>query len=86
MPAGSRRGGVGMRKRVAVIGAGPSGIAALKATLAEGHDAVAFEQGERIGGNWVYRPQASNSSVYETTHIISSRRWSSYEDFPMPND
>lgn len=75
-----------MRKRVAVIGAGPSGIAALKAALAEGHDAHAFEQGERIGGNWVYRPEASHSSVYETTHIISSRRWSSYEDFPMPGD
>lgn len=75
-----------MRKRVAVVGAGPSGIAALKALLAEGHDAVAFEQSDRIGGNWVFRPEASHSSVYETTHIISSRRWSSFEDFPMPED
>lgn len=75
-----------MQKRVAVIGAGPSGIAALKAALAEGHAVVAFEQGGRIGGNWVFQPQPSHSSVYETTHIISSRRWSSYEDFPMPED
>ncbi len=75
-----------MHKRVAVIGAGPSGIAALKALLAEGHDAVAFEQGERIGGNWVFRPGPSHSSVCETTHIISSKRWSAFEDFPMPDD
>lgn len=75
-----------MHKRVAVIGAGPSGIAALKALLAEGHDAVAFEQGDRIGGNWVFRPGSSHSSVYETTHIISSKRWSAFEDFPMPEE
>jgi cation diffusion facilitator CzcD-associated flavoprotein CzcO len=75
-----------MRKRVAVVGAGPSGIAALKALLAEGHEALAFEQSDRIGGNWVFRPEPSHSSVYETTHIISSKRWSSYEDFPMPED
>jgi hypothetical protein len=73
-----------MRRRVAVVGAGPCGIAALKALLAEGHEAVAFEQTGRIGGNWVFRPEPSHSSVCETTHIISSRRWSSYEDFPMP--
>ena len=75
-----------MRKRVAVVGAGPSGIAALKALLAEGHHAVAFEQADRIGGNWVYRPEPGHSSVCESTHIISSKRWSSYEDFPMPED
>lgn len=86
VPAGFAGTGQDMRKRVAVVGAGPSGIAALKALLAEGHEAVAFEQAERIGGNWVYRPQPGHSSVYEGTHIISSKRWSSYEDFPMPED
>lgn len=72
--------------RAAVIGAGPSGIAAARALIEEGITPVVFEQGERIGGNWVFRPEVGHSSVYRTTHIISSKTWSAFEDFPMPDD
>lgn len=72
--------------RAAVIGAGPSGIAAARALIDEGITPVVFEQGDRIGGNWVFRPEVGHSSVYRTTHIISSKAWSAYEDFPMPED
>jgi len=72
--------------RVAVVGAGPCGLAGLKALLAEGLEAVAFEQAGGIGGNWRFSPEPGHSSVYETTHIISSRKHSSFEDFPMPDD
>lgn len=75
-----------MTKRVCVIGAGPSGIAAGKALLAEGFDPIVFEKSGEVGGNWVYRPEPGHSSVYETTHIISSKTLSQYEDFPMPAD
>jgi cation diffusion facilitator CzcD-associated flavoprotein CzcO len=71
--------------RSAVIGAGPSGLTAAKNLLQGGvTDLVVFEKSDQVGGNWVFRPDPSHSSVYETTHIISSKSLSSYEDFPMP--
>lgn len=73
--------------RVAIIGAGCSGITALKNLLEVGvKDVVCYEQNEEIGGNWLYSPKPSHSSVCETTHIISSKTLSAYEDFPMPED
>ena len=75
-----------MNPRICVIGAGPSGISAAKNMLAEGFDnLVVYELSDQVGGNWVFREEESHSSVCETTHIISSKRWSSYEDFPMPD-
>ncbi len=69
-------------KRIAVIGAGPSGITALKNLLDQGLDAVGFEAGNEVGGNWVYTENDGHSSVFETTHIISSRSLSEYADMP----
>jgi Flavin-binding monooxygenase-like len=73
-------------KRVCVIGAGPSGIAAGKNCVASGLDVVVFEKNDKVGGNWVFNAKTGHSSVYENTHIISSKVWSEYEDFPMPDD
>lgn len=76
-----------MSNRCCVIGAGPSGITAAKNLIQEGvTDFVLYEQSDQVGGNWVFREEESHSSVCETTHIISSRTWSQYEDFPMPED
>lgn len=72
--------------RIAIIGAGPSGLAAIRALREAGLDPVAFEQSDRVGGNWVYSPDPGHSSVAETTHLISSKRLSQYRDFPMPAD
>lgn len=73
--------------RIAIIGAGCSGIAALKQlTRTCEHEVVCFEQNDRIGGNWVFSMDIGHSSVCETTHIISSKRLSQYSDFPMPDD
>ena len=72
--------------RVCVIGAGPSGLAAIKNLQEQGvSNITAFEKSDQIGGNWVYDEQNNHSSVYETTHIISSKRWSQFEDYPMPS-
>jgi len=73
-------------KKVCVIGAGPSGIAAAKALLDEGHHVTVFEAGSEVGGNWVFSESPGHSSVFETTHIISSKTLSQYDDFPMPAD
>jgi hypothetical protein len=70
---------------VCVIGAGPSGIAAAKQLLQVGiHNLVVYERNDQVGGNWVFSSRLSHSSVYETTHIISSKTLSQYEDFPLP--
>jgi cation diffusion facilitator CzcD-associated flavoprotein CzcO len=41
-------------KRVCVVGAGPSGIAAAKNCVLFGLDFVVFEKGDKVGGNWVF--------------------------------
>lgn len=39
---------------VAVIGAGTSGMASAKHTIAQGFDVTIYEQGEELGGVWWY--------------------------------
>jgi hypothetical protein len=69
--------------RICVIGAGPSGLTTLKNLLALGLTNVAcFDEADAIGGNWVFRE--NQPSVHEATHIISSKRLSEFEDYPMP--
>ena len=73
--------------KIAVVGAGCSGLAAIKVLAENGlTDLVCFEKNDQIGGNWVYTASESHSSVCETTHIISSKWLSHYSDFPMPSD
>lgn len=72
--------------RVAIIGAGCSGITALKNCLEQGLTQVyCYEQNDQVGGNWIYSSKESHSSVCETTHIISSKKMSEYRDYPMPD-
>ncbi|MEQ9424805.1 MAG: NAD(P)-binding domain-containing protein [Cyclobacteriaceae bacterium] len=71
---------------IAIIGAGPSGITAAKNMLQAGiQDVVVFEKSDQVGGNWVYSEEPGHSSVFETTHIISSKALSQYLDYPMPD-
>ena len=73
-------------KKVCVIGAGPSGITAAKNLRDEGMEVVVYDLGSEVGGNWVFTEEVGHSSVFETTHIISSKSLSEYADFPMPAD
>ena len=76
-----------MTPSICVIGAGPCGITAAKNLLEQGLlNITVFEKNKQLGGNWVFDEDNEHSSVYETTHIISSKRLSEYEDFPMPKD
>lgn len=43
-----------------------------------------LERQDQLGGNWNYGSPAS--SVYRSTHMISSKRLTEYRDFPMPDD
>lgn len=70
--------------RCAVIGAGPSGLAAARNFAAMGGDVVVFERHGELGGNWCLG--SPFSSVMPTTHLISSKRITEFVDFPMPDD
>lgn len=75
-----------LNARICVIGAGPSGITAAKHLLQVGlRNIVIYDRNGEVGGNWVYSPEVGHSSVYETAHIISSKRLSQYHDYPMPS-
>ncbi len=64
-----------------IIGAGPSGITALKNLKDKDLDVVCYDRNTEVGGNWIFSEDESHSSVFETTHIISSKTLSQYEDF-----
>jgi cation diffusion facilitator CzcD-associated flavoprotein CzcO len=66
-----------------VIGAGPHGLSALKALLQMGVPAHGFERDSDLGGNWNYH--AETSRVYESTHLISTKPFTQFPDFPMPD-
>ena len=67
----------------AVVGAGPHGLSALKALRQHGIAADGFERAADLGGNWNFG--APNSRVYESTHLISSKPFTQFPDFPMPD-
>ncbi len=71
---------------VCVVGAGPCGLTTVKNLLAEGIDFVCYEEASAVGGNWVYDDSPDRRSVYKATRLISSKRLSEFEDFPMPED
>ena len=64
--------------RVCVIGAGAAGLEALRVFRAAGHDAVALERSDRVGGHW--------HTDYEALHLITPRDASGFAGVPMPAD
>lgn len=66
---------------VAIIGAGPSGLAAARALQRVGIRARGYEQSHGVGGLWdITNPR---STMYESAHLISSRATTEFTEFPM---
>ena len=65
-----------------VIGAGPSGLAAVRHLVAAGIPTECLEREAGIGGNW--RFGSGTSRVFASTRLISSKRLTEFADFPMP--
>lgn len=74
------------KKTVAIIGAGPAGLPTLKSFIDLGFSVTGFDRCQGPGGNWRFDDPTGHSSVFETTHIISSKYTSEYEDFPLPSN
>jgi cation diffusion facilitator CzcD-associated flavoprotein CzcO len=71
-------------EKYCVVGAGSSGLAVAKNLAAAGVTFDCFEREDDIGGNWYFGKP--HSSVYQSTHLISSKRLTEYSDFPMPDE
>ncbi|MEI6405188.1 MAG: NAD(P)-binding domain-containing protein [Actinomycetes bacterium] len=61
-----------------IIGAGPAGLASMKALLDAGMEFDCFERRDSIGGHW--------NTDYDALHLITSSKVTGYEGFPMPAD
>jgi cation diffusion facilitator CzcD-associated flavoprotein CzcO len=68
---------------VCVIGAGASGLAAVKNLREHGFAVDCYERETSVGGAWNWRHD--RSPVYSGTHLISSRPLTEFPDFPMPD-
>lgn len=66
----------------AVIGAGPSGLAAARNLQRYGLPWTGYELAEDVGGLWDI--DAPRSTVYESAHLISSRTTTEFAEHPMP--
>ncbi|XP_038855462.1 flavin-containing monooxygenase 5-like isoform X2 [Salvelinus namaycush] len=77
-----------MSQRVAVIGAGPSGLTSIKSCLDEGLEPTCFESSDDIGGLWRFKetPEPGRSSIYRSLVVNTSKEMMCFSDFPMPAD
>lgn len=72
--------------RVAIIGAGASGLTSIKCCKDEGLEPVCFEQEDSIGGLWYFTEEERHSSVYRSTVINTSKEMMCFSDFPIPKE
>ena len=69
------------REGVALIGAGPMGLAAAKVLAEQGIPFQGFELHSDVGGLWDI--DGPKSTMYESAHLISSKTMTEFADFPM---
>ncbi|XP_026445558.1 flavin-containing monooxygenase FMO GS-OX-like 4 [Papaver somniferum] len=83
-------------KKVAVIGAGASGLVASRELRREGHVPVVFERNNNVGGTWIYNPEVESdplgvdpsrtivqSSVYDSLRTNLPRESMGFRDYPF---
>lgn len=83
-------------RHVAVIGAGPGGLVAARELRREGHRVVVFEQGDQVGGTWIYTSKLESdplgldpnravvhSSLYQSLRTNLPREIMGFVDYPF---
>lgn len=73
-----------MEKSYAVIGAGPSGLAAARNLQRFGIPWEGYELADGVGGLW--NIDGPRSTVYDSAHLISSKRTTEFSEFPMRDE
>jgi len=71
-------------RRYCIVGAGPAGLVAARALLAEGVPFDWYERHTDVGGIWDM--DSPGSPMYESAHFISSKYTSAFVGYPMPAD
>lgn len=72
------------KSKYCVIGAGAAGLAAAKNLAEQGIAFDCFEREDDVGGNWYFGKP--NSSIYASVHTISSKSFTAYSDYPLPQN
>ncbi|XP_041446492.1 dimethylaniline monooxygenase [N-oxide-forming] 2-like isoform X2 [Xenopus laevis] len=77
-----------MSKRVAIVGAGCSGLTAIKCCLEEGLEPTCFERSNDIGGLWRFtnNTEEGRGSIYKSVVTNTSKEMMCFSDFPMPEE
>ncbi|XP_039192930.1 dimethylaniline monooxygenase [N-oxide-forming] 1-like isoform X2 [Crotalus tigris] len=77
-----------MVKKVAIVGAGVSGLTSIKCCLEEGLEPTCFEQSDDIGGLWRFTDYVEDGrpSVYKSMVSNTSKEMSAFTDFPFPEN
>src|SRR4029434_7873857 len=73
-----------MEANVAVLGAGSSGLAAMKGLREQGLGVEGFERGSDVGGLWRYENDNGLSAAHAARRTSVSRSRMQYPSFAMP--
>ena len=76
--------GSGLRLPYALVGAGPTGLAAARNLARRGIPFIGFESHTGVGGLWDI--DSPTSTMYESAHLISSKTTTAYDEFPMRDE
>jgi dimethylaniline monooxygenase (N-oxide forming) len=68
--------------RIAIVGAGPSGVVTAKHALDARFDATVFDAADDLGGQWY--STASHSGIWPGMHANTSRAMTAFSDAPAP--
>lgn len=84
----SRASSLKKYSRVAILGAGLSGLTAAKCLAEEGLEPVVFEQSAEIGGLWNYHEDAPDGGgpAYRSLRTNTSKQVSAFSDHPFPEE
>jgi dimethylaniline monooxygenase (N-oxide forming) len=70
-------------RRIAIIGAGASGLCAAKWLGSVGIRPTIYEAGSHVGGVWVYDNDSGRSPAYKTLCINTDKRTTQFADHPF---
>jgi cation diffusion facilitator CzcD-associated flavoprotein CzcO len=73
-------------RKVCLIGAGVSGIAAALALRERSIEVQGYEKGSLAGGLWRYGNDNGLSGIYDSLHLNTSKSLTGFPEFPMPED
>ena len=78
--------GKASKPRIAIIGAGASGICMAKCLIPDSADVTVFEIGTEIGGLWCYNNDNGLTAIYKTLHINTARNLTRFHDYDFKPD